>query len=62
MCFASDEDDRMALWVKPCRCRGTTKWVNMPLNGFSTNLENVDVKNATYSGRLSHPMHGPMAK
>lgn len=28
MCFASDEDDRLALWVKPCRCRGTTKWVH----------------------------------
>ncbi|XP_037078507.1 E3 ubiquitin-protein ligase MARCHF5-like [Pollicipes pollicipes] len=28
VCFASDEDDRMALWVKPCRCRGTTKWVH----------------------------------
>jgi len=28
VCFASDEDDRTAPWVKPCRCRGTTKWVH----------------------------------
>lgn len=28
VCFASEEDDRAALWVKPCRCRGTTKWVH----------------------------------
>lgn len=28
VCFASDEDDRTAAWVRPCRCRGTTKWVH----------------------------------
>ncbi|KAF7991235.1 hypothetical protein HCN44_002797 [Aphidius gifuensis] len=28
VCFATDEDDAMALWVKPCHCRGTTKWVH----------------------------------
>ncbi|XP_052221887.1 E3 ubiquitin-protein ligase MARCHF5-like [Dreissena polymorpha] len=28
VCFATDEDDREALWVKPCRCRGTTMWVH----------------------------------
>lgn len=28
VCFATDEDDRTALWVKPCRCRGTTMWVH----------------------------------
>lgn len=28
VCFATDEDDRDALWVKPCRCRGTTMWVH----------------------------------
>jgi len=28
VCFATDEDDETALWVKPCRCRGTTKWVH----------------------------------
>lgn len=28
MCFATDEDDETAKWVKPCRCRGTTKWVH----------------------------------
>lgn len=27
VCFASDEDDLEAAWVKPCKCRGTTKWV-----------------------------------
>ena len=24
-----DEDDETAPWVKPCRCRGTTKWVRV---------------------------------
>lgn len=28
VCFASDEDDATASWVKPCNCRGTTKWVH----------------------------------
>ncbi|CAL8107609.1 unnamed protein product [Orchesella dallaii] len=28
VCFATDEDDETAKWVKPCRCRGTTKWVH----------------------------------
>ncbi|GAB6025051.1 E3 ubiquitin-protein ligase march5 [Chamberlinius hualienensis] len=28
VCFATDEDDREAAWVKPCRCSGTTKWVH----------------------------------
>lgn len=28
VCFASDEDDRTAEWVRPCRCKGTTKWVH----------------------------------
>lgn len=28
ICFASDEDDRLAAWVQPCKCRGTTKWVH----------------------------------
>lgn len=28
MCFATDEDDRTAEWVRPCRCRGSTKWVH----------------------------------
>ncbi|KAK3095668.1 hypothetical protein FSP39_017419 [Pinctada imbricata] len=28
VCFATDEDDVSALWVRPCRCRGTTKWVH----------------------------------
>ncbi|KYN14908.1 E3 ubiquitin-protein ligase MARCH5 [Trachymyrmex cornetzi] len=27
VCFATDEDDATAAWVKPCHCRGTTKWV-----------------------------------
>lgn len=27
VCFATDEEDRDAAWVKPCKCRGTTKWV-----------------------------------
>lgn len=28
MCFGTDEDDPSSKWVKPCRCRGTTKWVH----------------------------------
>lgn len=28
VCFATDEDDATASWVKPCHCRGTTKWVH----------------------------------
>lgn len=28
VCFATDEDDLSAEWVRPCRCRGTTKWVH----------------------------------
>ncbi len=28
VCFASEEDDPMAAWSHPCRCRGTTKWVH----------------------------------
>lgn len=27
VCFATDEDDRTALWVQPCLCRGSSKWV-----------------------------------
>lgn len=28
VCFGTDEDDRDAAWVRPCRCRGTTRWVH----------------------------------
>ncbi|XP_070539953.1 E3 ubiquitin-protein ligase MARCHF5-like [Ptychodera flava] len=28
VCFATEEDDRSAPWTRPCRCRGTTKWVH----------------------------------
>ncbi|XP_005991605.1 E3 ubiquitin-protein ligase MARCH5 isoform X2 [Latimeria chalumnae] len=28
VCFATDEDDHTAEWVRPCRCRGSTKWVH----------------------------------
>lgn len=28
VCFATDEDDKMAAWVQPCKCSGTTKWVH----------------------------------
>ncbi|XP_022094346.1 E3 ubiquitin-protein ligase MARCH5-like isoform X2 [Acanthaster planci] len=28
VCFATEDDDRLARWTKPCRCRGTTKWVH----------------------------------
>lgn len=29
VCFATDEDDEVALWVQPCKCSGTTKWVSL---------------------------------
>lgn len=28
VCFATDEDDKLAPWVQPCNCRGATKWVH----------------------------------
>ena len=28
VCFACEEDDLTALWVEPCHCRGTTRWVH----------------------------------
>ncbi|XP_016951666.1 E3 ubiquitin-protein ligase MARCHF5 [Drosophila biarmipes] len=28
ICFAGEEDNRLAKWVQPCRCRGATKWVH----------------------------------
>lgn len=28
VCYASDDEDLAASWVKPCKCRGTTKWVH----------------------------------
>ncbi|XP_037951491.1 E3 ubiquitin-protein ligase MARCHF5 [Teleopsis dalmanni] len=28
ICFATEEDNRLAAWVQPCKCRGTTKWVH----------------------------------
>lgn len=28
ICFASDEENRLAAWVQPCKCRGSTKWVH----------------------------------
>lgn len=31
VCFATDEDDREAQWVQPCKCRGTSKWVEFSL-------------------------------
>lgn len=27
VCFATEDEDLDALWVQPCRCKGTTKWV-----------------------------------
>lgn len=28
VCFATDEDEPTSQWVRPCRCRGTAKWVH----------------------------------
>ncbi|CAH2984977.1 unnamed protein product [Chilo suppressalis] len=28
VCFATEADDRLAAWVQPCKCIGTTRWVH----------------------------------
>ncbi|CAK1541046.1 unnamed protein product [Leptosia nina] len=28
VCFATEQDDKLAAWVQPCKCIGTTKWVH----------------------------------
>nr|XP_014275132.1 E3 ubiquitin-protein ligase MARCH5-like [Halyomorpha halys] len=28
ICFATEEDDPNQTWTKPCKCKGTTKWVH----------------------------------
>ncbi|XP_034664387.1 E3 ubiquitin-protein ligase MARCHF5 [Drosophila subobscura] len=28
ICFASEDENRRAVWVQPCQCRGATKWVH----------------------------------
>lgn len=28
VCFGNEEDNLSAQWIKPCRCKGTTKWVH----------------------------------
>lgn len=28
VCFATEADDKLAAWVQPCKCIGTTKWVS----------------------------------
>lgn len=28
VCFATEDDDRLAAWVQPCKCSGTTRWVH----------------------------------
>lgn len=43
VCFATDEDDEVAMWVQPCKCRGTTKWVSVKLlTVFSFSIVNVN--------------------
>lgn len=40
VCFATEADDRLAAWVQPCKCIGTTKWVsrlNFIANGSCKN-------------------------
>lgn len=27
VCFATEADDKLAAWVHPCKCIGTTRWV-----------------------------------
>ena len=29
VCFSTETDDPNALWVRPCKCKGTAKWVNI---------------------------------
>lgn len=28
VCYANDEDEDNIEWVRPCKCRGTAKWVH----------------------------------
>ncbi|BES96222.1 e3 ubiquitin-protein ligase [Nesidiocoris tenuis] len=28
ICFATDDDDTTLMWIQPCNCKGTTKWVH----------------------------------
>lgn len=28
VCFSTEDDDVNAQWVKPCKCKGTSQWVN----------------------------------
>lgn len=28
VCFATEADDKLAAWVQPCKCIGTTKWAS----------------------------------
>lgn len=41
VCFATEEDDPGSSWVRPCHCKGTSKWVRFWFNfiEFSVNLE-----------------------
>lgn len=34
VCFATEADDRLAAWVQPCKCIGTTKWVSLKSYNF----------------------------
>lgn len=40
VCFATDEDDKMAAWVQPCKCSGTTKWVHQVNTNSNTVIPN----------------------
>lgn len=35
VCFATEADDRLAAWVQPCKCIGTTKWVSVYIGNCS---------------------------
>ncbi|EEB10132.1 conserved hypothetical protein [Pediculus humanus corporis] len=51
VCFSTETDDPNALWVRPCKCKGTAKWVHqLCLQRW------VDEKQkGNYSGKVSCP-------
>ncbi|CAG5013875.1 unnamed protein product [Parnassius apollo] len=54
VCFATEADDKLAAWVQPCKCIGTTKWVHQ-----SCLQRWVDEKQR---GNISHKVLCPQCK
>eukprot|EP00088_Acartia_fossae_P030250 TRINITY_DN3121_c0_g1_i2.p1 TRINITY_DN3121_c0_g1~~TRINITY_DN3121_c0_g1_i2.p1 ORF type:complete len:571 (+),score=117.69 TRINITY_DN3121_c0_g1_i2:574-2286(+) len=69
VCFASDEDDPVAVWVHPCRCSGTTKWVHLVClqrwvdeKQKGNNVANVSCPNCGTEYVIRFPPSGPIMK